>query len=161
MRHYIKVFCLVILIGQPDLTAQIPPTPAEDQQALLESDDPELEKNKKLVYDCWRIVLEARHLDQAEKYMKEDYIQHNPNVATGREAFVEFFSQFGEPQPIKDTIQMPLIEIVAEGDMVVLSFAREYPDPNDESKTYTTTWFDMFRIENGKLAEHWDSARKR
>jgi predicted SnoaL-like aldol condensation-catalyzing enzyme len=49
---------------------------------------------------------------------------------------------------------------VAEGDLVTLSFARELPDPADPAKKYTTTWFDMFRIENGKIAEHWDSAEK-
>jgi len=34
------------------------------------------------------------------------------------------------------------------------------PDPKGPAKKYTTTWFDMFRIENGKIAEHWDPALK-
>jgi predicted SnoaL-like aldol condensation-catalyzing enzyme len=42
----------------------------------------------------------------------------------------------------------------------VLSFAREYADPKDATKKYSTTWFDMFRLENGKIAEHWDPAQK-
>jgi predicted SnoaL-like aldol condensation-catalyzing enzyme len=42
----------------------------------------------------------------------------------------------------------------------VLAFGREMTEPKDPKKTYTTTWFDMFRIENGKLAEHWDPALK-
>jgi predicted SnoaL-like aldol condensation-catalyzing enzyme len=42
--------------------------------------------------------------------------------------------------------------------LVVVSLVSELPDPADSSKKYTTTWFDMFRIENGKIAEHWDSA---
>ena len=50
--------------------------------------------------------------------------------------------------------------IVAEGDRVILSFVREAPDPKDPSVKYTTTWFDMFRIVNGKIVEHWDSATK-
>ena len=33
------------------------------------------------------------------------------------------------------------------------------PHPDDETKTYTTTWFDMFRLEDGKITEHWDSAK--
>jgi len=37
---------------------------------------------------------------------------------------------------------------------------RELPDPKDASKKYTTTGFDMFRIEDGKIAEHWDAAPK-
>jgi predicted SnoaL-like aldol condensation-catalyzing enzyme len=38
---------------------------------------------------------------------------------------------------------------------------REAPDPKDPAKKYTTTWFDMFRIQGGKIAEHWDPASKR
>jgi predicted SnoaL-like aldol condensation-catalyzing enzyme len=57
-------------------------------------------------------------------------------------------------------IKASVVAIVAEGDLVMLSFVREMPDPVDKSKKYTTTWFDLFRIENGKIAEHWDSAEK-
>jgi predicted SnoaL-like aldol condensation-catalyzing enzyme len=42
----------------------------------------------------------------------------------------------------------------------MLSFVREMTDPAEKSKRYTTTWFDLFRIENGKIAEHWDCAQK-
>lgn len=57
-------------------------------------------------------------------------------------------------------MKAPLVSIVAERDTVVLGFVREYADPKDISRKYTTTWFDMFRIENGKIVEHWDSALK-
>ena len=57
-------------------------------------------------------------------------------------------------------VKAPLVAIVAEGDIVVLSFVRESPDPKDATKKYTTTWFDMFRLEGGKIAEHWDGAQK-
>jgi predicted SnoaL-like aldol condensation-catalyzing enzyme len=43
---------------------------------------------------------------------------------------------------------------------VTLSFVREYDDPGIPGQKYTTTWFDMFRIVDGKLVEHWDSATK-
>lgn len=69
----------------------------------MESDDPQLAANKKLVFDFWREVFQARNMDLAPEYMAEDYIQHNPNVPSGREAFVNFFGQF-EQQPVKDTI---------------------------------------------------------
>ena len=46
------------------------------------------------------------------------------------------------------------------GDLVVMAFAREYPDPKDPSQKYTTTWFDMFRLADGKIAEHWDPATR-
>jgi predicted SnoaL-like aldol condensation-catalyzing enzyme len=82
-------------------------------------------------------------------------------VASGRAAFVEFFSKIKKPQPIAAHIQAPLISIVAERDLVILTFGREYPDPKDPSQRYSTTWFDMFRIANGKIVEHWDPALRR
>ncbi|EHR70770.1 hypothetical protein BurJ1DRAFT_1919 [Burkholderiales bacterium JOSHI_001] len=140
--------------------AQVPVTPTTDQEAQLVSADPKLAANKRLVFDFWREVFEGGHMEFAEKYMAESYIQHNPNVPTGRAAFVEFFTKFRKPKPIEPKISAPLVSITAERDLVTLSFVREYPDPKDASKKYTTTWFDMFRIENGKITEHWDPALK-
>jgi predicted SnoaL-like aldol condensation-catalyzing enzyme len=136
--------------------AQLPVQAAADQSALLASADPRLAANKKLVYDFWREVFEAGHMDLAEKYMAEGYIQHNPNVPTGRAAFVAFFTQFVKPKAIQPTIQAPVVTMVAEGDKVIITFVR----PTGEGKKATTTWFDMFRIENGRIAEHWDCAPK-
>ena len=133
---------------------------AQSQKSMLYSKDAKLAKNKKLVYDFWRSVLEGGHLELAPQYMTETYIQHNPNVPTGRQGFLDFFSKFAKARPIVDTIQGPLIAIVAEGDRVVFSFKVVRPDPKDPAKTYTTTSFEMLRIENGKVAEHWDSALK-
>jgi predicted SnoaL-like aldol condensation-catalyzing enzyme len=147
--------------GLPGLgRAQIAVAPAADQVLLLASADPRLAANKRLVYDFWREVFEGAHMEFADKYMAETYIQHNPNVPTGRAAFVAFFSRVAQPKPIEARIKAPLVAIVAEGDLVVLSFAREGVDPKDATKKYSTTWFDMFRIENGKIAEHWDPAQK-
>jgi predicted SnoaL-like aldol condensation-catalyzing enzyme len=130
------------------------------QKSWLSDHDPRLARNKKIVYDFWREVLEAGHLNLADQYMTETYIQHNPNVPTGRQAFIDFFSKFIKPQPFTDSIREPLISIVAAGDLVVLAFKRELPDPKDPTKRYTTTEFDMLRIEGGKIAEHWDSSTK-
>jgi predicted SnoaL-like aldol condensation-catalyzing enzyme len=133
---------------------------AQSQKSMLYSSDPQLAKNKRLVYDWWRSVLEGGHLELAPQYMKETYMQHNPNVPTGRQGFIDFFSKFAKARPIVDTVQGPLIAIVAEGDRVVLSFKNVRPDPKDPSKHYTTTSFEMLRVEDGKIAEHWDSALK-
>lgn len=156
-------FALALLLGaflSSKSYAQLPVKPLATQSELLKSDDPNLAKNKRLVYDMWREFLEAGHLDKAEKYLTEDYMQHNPLAATGRKAVVEFFSRFSTPKDIVDSIKTSVVSIVAEKDLVVISFARELPDPQDKTKKYTTTWFDMFRIENGKIAEHWDCATK-
>jgi len=135
--------------------------PASDHARLLASSDPKLAAHKRLVYDFWREVFEAGHLELAEKYLTASYIQHNPTVGTGRDAFVAFFSKIREPRAIEARVRAPLVSIVAEGDTVVLSFVREYPDPARPGQTYTTTWFDQFRIEGGLIAEHWDPATKR
>lgn len=140
--------------------AQVPVQAAADQAALLVAADPGAAANKRLVYDFWREVFEGGHLELADKYMAESYIQHNPNVPTGRAAFVDFFGKFAKPKPIEAKIKAPLVAIVAEGNLVILSFAREGVDPKDASKKYSTTWFDMFRVQDGKIAEHWDPAQK-
>jgi len=131
-----------------------------NQEQMLVSGDARLAANKRLVYDFWREVFEGAHMELADKYMAESYIQHNPNVPSGRAAFVDFFSKMRKPAPIEPRIKAPVVAIVAEGDLVVLSFAREGVDPKDTTKKFSTTWFDMFRIENGKIAEHWDPAQK-
>lgn len=154
------IACLALLLSSFAAMAQVPVTPAADHAKLLASGDPKLAANKRLVYDFWREVFEGGQLQLADKYMTESYIQHNPTVPTGRAGFVEFFSRFSKPQPVKDRVGAPLVSITAEGDLVVFAFVREQPDPKDASKKYTTTWFDMFRIENGKIAEHWDPATR-
>ena len=145
--------CLALLLAVP-ASAQLPVTLHADQQALLRSSDPQLAANKKLVFDFWREVFQARNMALAPKYMAENYMQHNPTVPTGRKAFMDFFGRF-KLEPVKPTIDN-LVGIVAERDLVVLAFRRELPDPTNPNERYTTTWFDMLRIENGKIAEHWD-----
>ena len=99
--------------------AQLPVQPASDQARLLESPDPKLAANKRLVYDFWREVFEGGHMELADKYMAEGYIQHNPNVASGRDQLAAFIKGSRPVRPIAPTISFPLISIVAEGDMVV------------------------------------------
>jgi predicted SnoaL-like aldol condensation-catalyzing enzyme len=137
--------------------AALPVTPAGDQAALLKSSDPKLAANKKVAYDFFRIILRARQLDQADKFMTEGYIQHNPNADTGMKGFKEYFSKLGPGQPVAATVP-GLVAVQAEGDYVTMSFVREYDNPKEKGKKYTTTWFDMFRIVNGKIVEHWDCA---
>ena len=50
------------------------------------------------------------------------------------------------------------MSVVAEGDLVAVAIVRELPHPAKKGETYTTTWFDMWRIKDGKADEHWDGA---
>jgi predicted SnoaL-like aldol condensation-catalyzing enzyme len=51
-----------------------------------------------------------------------------------------------------------IVAVVAEGDYVIVVTPRKFPDPREAGKTYTTSWFDMWRFVNGKADEHWDGA---
>ena len=158
MRKAMLSFVMLLLSGTA--LAQVPVAPNPDHEAMLRHADPKLAANKRFVYDFWREVFEAAQMELAPKYMTEGYIQHNPRVPTGRQAFIDFFSKVRKPSPIEPRVKAPLVAMLADGDLVTMVFVREYPEPSDASKKYTTTWFDMFRIVDGKIAEHWDPAVK-
>jgi len=140
--------------------AQVPPTAAPDQAALLKSSDPKLAANKKLVFDMYRAIIQAGRTDLAPQYFTEGYIQHNPNVTTGRDALVAYIKQTRPVRPMEPTITFPVIAIMAEGDLVTVAVVNFAPDPENPGKKYANTHFDMYRIENGKIAEHWDHVPK-
>jgi predicted SnoaL-like aldol condensation-catalyzing enzyme len=160
MKTLIAAAALAVFSAPMFAALPVVPVAPGKQKDLLKSDDAKLAVNKKIAYDFFRIVLQGRRLDLAEQYMHNDYMQHNPNADTGIAGFKAYFSALpGGPQPIPDTLN-GLVAIQAEGDYVTMSFVREYDDPSAAGKKYTTTWFDMFRIVDGKVAEHWDSAMK-
>ena len=134
-----------------------------DHPATKPQSDPAMnaqeKKNLQFMLDWWREVIVARHVDLAEKYQAEDYIQHNPNIPTGRAAFVKAFGA-RPPQPIPDKLPTPPVVTFAKGDYVGLIWEREDKDPTDPSQTYRYNTFDVLRIQNGKIQEHWDSAFK-
>src|SRR5205823_524589 len=103
--------------------------------------------NKQVVLHIVRDLLEANHWDQAEKYLTKEYIQHNPNVASGRDPLLKFFGgRAPSPIPDKKSWKAKVVSVTAEQDRVVVAFVREERDPRDPARTYTTTWFDMWRI---------------
>lgn len=117
--------------------------------------------NLEMVLNWWRECIEARQVDLTANYQSDDYIQHNINVPTGRAGFVEFFSQFGGPvNPIPEQLSNPPVVQFAQGDYVLLVWEREAADPADASLTYKYNAYDLMRIENGKIQEHWDYALK-
>ena len=106
-----------------------------------------------------RDLLEANHWSDAPKYLSQRYMQHNPNVASGLEPVMKFFGSRPQgPIPDKNSWRTKVVSVTAEGDLVVVAIAREYDDPRQPGKKYTSTWFDMWRIKDGKADEHWDAA---
>jgi len=134
-------------------------TSGEAQLALLESADPQLAANKRLVFDLWREIVDAGHEELADRYLDEGFIEHNPNGSAGRAGFKAYFSTRPD-MPTEPAIRDPVVAVVAEGELVVLVRMLEHPHPSRAGLTYTTTGFDMFRVADGRLVEHWDAAQK-
>jgi hypothetical protein len=112
-RHLVILGILFVAVVVSNAGAQVAVVPNADHEQMLASPDARLASNKKLVYDFWREVFEGGHMELADKYMAEGYIQHNPNVPTGRAAFVYFFSKNVAPQPIARRRKAPLVAILA------------------------------------------------
>jgi predicted SnoaL-like aldol condensation-catalyzing enzyme len=128
-----------------------------DPLSLLESDDPALAANKRLVFDMWRSIVNAGHVELADDMLQEGYVQHSPILPTGRAAFKQIFSAI-ERREVPKLVSPPLVTILAERDLVVMALREELPEPGGEGR-YATTHFNLFRIEDGRLAEHWHSVQ--
>ncbi len=149
---------ILMLSGMGLLSAESINPPTMPQTAPMTKQE---KKNLDMVLEWWRVVIQNRQLDQTSKYQAEDYIQHNPNVNTGRAGFVEFFGKLPKPN-IANPEKLANLPVVqgAKGDYVWLVWETEQKDPRDPSKTYHANSFDVLRIQNGKVQEHWDSAMK-
>jgi predicted SnoaL-like aldol condensation-catalyzing enzyme len=152
--------------AQPDpVSGTVPPTAAgiavighPDPLSLLAHEDPVLARNKQLVFDMWRSIVNGGHVELADEMLIEGYTQHSPVLPTGREAFKRIFSAVPRLDEIPELVQPPLIALVAEGPYVVMALAETVAAP-DGSGSYTTTHFNLFRVESGRLAEHWHSVQ--
>lgn len=126
------------------------------QHAQVLNDDPLLLSNKRLAFDLWRHIPEGGREEMAELYLDPGYIQHNPNAATGREGFKEYFTRRPD-SAIETYLEEPLVALLAEGDLVVQVLQT---DREQNGIKYYVPWFDMFRIQDGLVMEHWDTASK-
>jgi predicted SnoaL-like aldol condensation-catalyzing enzyme len=156
------ICCALVLPLLTAVQAQTPTPPVwvKDQTTLLKSSDPKLAANKKLVFDMWRSIVQAGRTDLAPQFFTPGYIQHNPNVASGRDNLIAYMKSTRPVRPIAAEITFPVVALMAEGDVVTLATVSYDDDPDNPGKRYAGTHFDMFRIENGKIAEHWDSVGK-
>lgn len=159
MKRIIIGAVLAVTVAAP-VWAQEPVTPASEAEQLFTSPDPKLNSNKQVVYHIIRDLLAAGHWDKADQYLTDDYIQHNPNARSGRAAVVDYFTKVlkMQPRPIPSKLDMKIVSVVAEGDLVTVMYPRTVKDAAAPGSAYTTTWFDTWRIEDGKAAEHWDPA---
>ncbi|HEY3311830.1 MAG TPA: nuclear transport factor 2 family protein [Anaerolineales bacterium] len=111
--------------------------------------DDQLEANKSIVREWHDLAINQRKPEEAiAKYLGPHYRQHNPGAADGPEAFIGFLKWFAHAFP--DYYLEPK-RIIAEGDYVVLH-SHLIRKPGDHGMAVV----DIFRLENGKIVEHWD-----
>lgn len=159
---WIVPFALAGLMIAGPAAAQEAVVGVADPEALFHDKNPLYEKNKQAAYHIVKDLIEAAHWNEADKWLTARYLQHNPQAKSGRDGVVYFFTQVlkAQPKPVPEKMQTKIVAVLADGDLVTVVYPRELKDPKDSSKTYSTTWFDMWRFVDGKADEHWDPATK-
>lgn len=119
----------------------------------------QVQQHKQLLADFATAVFVKKDLSQLPQYIQPDYIQHNPLVPPGLSGFERFFADWFKAVP---DWHYQLEKLVAEGDTVWAYGVYSGTQQADwlgipaTGKYYSIHAVDIFRIENGKLAEHWD-----
>ncbi len=123
------------------------------------------ENNKKVVREFYEEVFQKHNLDAVDRFMHDDYIQHNPDVRQGKKGFVDFHKGFFAAIP--DSFAA-INRMVAEDDLVFVYNTVTGTHSGEGFLDYPPTGnklhfdvVDMYRLSDGKLCEHWDVADTR
>jgi predicted SnoaL-like aldol condensation-catalyzing enzyme len=109
----------------------------------------DVEANKKLVRDFYEMAFnEHKPTEAAKKYFGDKYIQHNPNVPNGAAAFYNYFEGHFKKNPKS---HVKIYRVIGDGDLVALHLHSKQND-TDLGRAIV----DIFRVENGKIVEHFD-----
>lgn len=151
-------FLLGLVLATAVLPAESINPPTAPQTAPMTNQE---KTNLDTALNFWREVIQSRHAELAPKYLAEGYIQHNPNISTGRAGFVKFFAGRGPAiSPIPAKLTRTPVVMGAKGDYVWLVWESEAKNPSNSDQSYHFNTFDVVRLENGKIQEHWDSAQR-
>ena len=108
-----------------------------------------LDVQKQRAISFYKMAYEGNPRKAVEKYVGEQYIQHNPLVGDGKEPFIQYFERMAAEYPEKS---IEFVRAVAEGNLVALHTHQIWPGGEE----YVT--MDFFRFDdNGKIVEHWDA----
>jgi predicted SnoaL-like aldol condensation-catalyzing enzyme len=111
----------------------------------------DMEANKKTVLEFYEAGLNKKDFEAAAKYFGPKYIQHNPGAPDGIEGFKTFVNFLREKFP---NSKSEIKKVFAEGDFVILH-VHAVREPGTRGRAIV----DIFRLENGKIVEHWDVAQ--
>jgi predicted SnoaL-like aldol condensation-catalyzing enzyme len=111
----------------------------------------DLEANKKTVVEFYEAGLNKKDFEAASKYFGPKYIQHNPGAQDGPEGFKAFLAFLRDKFPNSHS---EIKKVFAEGDFVILH-VHAVREPGTRGRAIV----DIFRLENGKIVEHWDVAQ--
>jgi len=108
----------------------------------------DIERNKQVVVDYYQTAFGGNPQKAIEDHFGDRYIQHNPDAADGPEAFIGFVTWLRGEYP---DLQLDIKRVIAEGDMVV-THSHLILKPGEPGRALA----DYFRLEDGKVVEHWD-----
>jgi predicted SnoaL-like aldol condensation-catalyzing enzyme len=111
-----------------------------------------MEANKKVVIDFYNLGLNKKDYEAASKYLGPRYVQHNPLVADGPEGFKAFLAKIKAEFPDNHN---EIKRIFADGDYVIIH-VHSVRIPGTRGRAI----FDLFKLEDGKIVEHWDAIQE-
>ena len=109
---------------------------------------PQQEANKKAVLEFYEAAINQKDFAKAERYIGSRYTQHNPNAADGPEGLQRFLAFLREKFP---NAHSDIKQVFADGDYVILH-VHSVREPGTRGNAIV----DIFKLENGKVVEHWD-----